>query len=346
MSVWKYKRKDSPYFWIGFYDPATGSKGKPYSTKTRNAKLADLQVKEKERQLERQRNEQIIVKPAASGMLFSEAFELYKQDRRNSGKALTEGTEHTYGTALNYLYAACGNKAIYKYTRDDFYKFAESMNALKHNTKSTNASKINAIFRFLTAEKYLKENPFRRIAPKQKEFRVLDDKEVKRIRDYAHKTMYGALVDFQLLTAFRIAEALSVNAKNIKHGRILVDAKGGGMRAIPVSAELQSWLDKYFKDNDIARGSDTKLFNFSYQDAQFFWHTINKDLELGPGVASHALRKYALTKMANSGVPIQYVKEYAGHADIKTTMQYYIKNDMDKMADELNKKVVFLDDKV
>jgi integrase len=342
MSAWKYKRKDSPYWWIGWYDPATGEKGKPYSTKTRNEREASLMVKEKERELLRKANEQSIITPARTAIKFSEAFELYKQDKRNSQKSFTEGTIGTYTRALKYLYKSCGDKPVHKYDRSDYHKFINSMSSLSHNTKALNSSNVYAIFRFLTSEKFIKENPFKRLPLKQKEFTVLTDAEVGAIRSYAASTKYASLIDFQILSAFRLDEAVNCRTKNIRDGRISVKAKGGKMRSIPISDEMQAWLDCYFMKSGIKKGGDVRLFNFPYKHAVNFWSKLKRDLNLGRGRSSHALRKYTLTNMANSGVPINYVMEYAGHTDIKTTLQYYVKNDLNLIAGELNKKVVFI----
>jgi integrase/recombinase XerD len=342
-SAWKYKRKDSPFWWIGFY--TNGKKGKPFSCKIKNERQAELYRKDYERELTKKENEQLVRVPENAGMLFSEAFELYKQDRRNSGKELTEGTITTFKIAFKHLYGSCGDKPVYKYTREDFNIFVRDMDNLKQNSRATNAVKVNAVFNFLVKEKYLNENPFKHIQAKWNVFEVLSDAQIKTIREYASQTKFADLVDFQLLTAFRLDEAKNVNAKNIKDGRIMVKAKGGHMRSIPISDELKIWLDNYYRKMNIAPESDELLFKYKRHCANEFWRRVNKNCGLKKGIASHALRKYTLSKMANAGIPINFVKEYAGHTDIKTTLKYYIKNDLDKIAQELNNKIKILDNK-
>ena len=46
--------------------------------------------------------------------------------------------------------------------------------------------------------------------------------------------------------------------------------------------------------------------------------------------------------MANAGVPINFVKEYARHSDIKTTLKYYVSINLLKMAPVINEKVSLL----
>ncbi|MHB1686117.1 MAG: tyrosine-type recombinase/integrase [Ignavibacteriaceae bacterium] len=56
---------------------------------------------------------------------------------------------------------------------------------------------------------------------------------------------------------------------------------------------------------------------------------------------SNDLRKYCLSELANHGVAINFVKEYAGHNSINTTLKYYIRVDEKKMKTEIDEKVNF-----
>jgi integrase/recombinase XerD len=339
--AYKYKRKGSPFWYVGYYDPATGKKAKPFSTKTNNAKIADTKVKEIEETVEKNKIER--VKLRNSDILLSKAFEIFVIDRRNTKYKYRERTVNTYQNALKYVYKSCGDKAISKYNRNDYYLFSSSMEKLAHNSKSLYAEKIYTLFKFFVSEKFIYDNPFKRIAEVKKIFELLTETEIKLIREYASKTKFLDVIDFMILSAFRINEVLNLKASDITDSKIIInEAKGNKTRSIPITNEMKKYLKYYMNKKNIKKGEDVLLFNFTVDNIFRFWARCRKAKHLRHDITSHSLRKYTLSNMANNGVSINFVMAYAGHESIKTTMKYYIKNDPEKMINEIDGKIKFI----
>jgi integrase/recombinase XerD len=344
--AYKFKREGSPYYWIGWYDPKIKKKGKPICTKTKNAREADKLVDRFEDTLEEERKNSAIEIPDSKLLTRSQAFQKYVQDKINIGKPFSGLTLENYNNAFKYLDAACGDKLVYEFSKSDYDTFAQYLSAavyrgrkLSQNTKAVYTKCVYAFFRWLKEEKYLPENPMKRIVETGKEFRIITEAELGKIRRYAMDTKFNLLIEFMIISAFRSHEALKLKYSDIEENVIRVKRKGGKYDCIVILPEMRTFLDKLPGSDD----ANELVFPYSYDSLHRFWERMKKMKRLRDDIVPHDLRKYCLSKMANSGVPINWVQEYAGHNDLKTTQKYYIRNDKDKMREEINKKVTILE---
>lgn len=330
-----FKRKNSKYWQIGWYDPHTGKSGKPVSSKTVNRRDAERKLKEFEKDLQQRHLEDNFKLPGDRNLLLSDVFKLYVQDRANIGKQYSPLTLESYKIALDkYFYPSCGDKKLYLYGRDDYHQFVSAMAGISQNSRAIYTKRLYALFKWLAVEGYIHGNPMKRVEEEEKEFRILSCDEFYTLLDYASKSKYYYLVKFLALSAFRIQEALNIKSSDIEEKIIRVKGKGSKYASIPITAEMREFLEN---ELPVPEDKDALIFPHSYDMVHRFWVRLRKATGLECTV--HDIRKYCLSEMANSGVPINFVKNYARHSDIKTTLKYYIRVDASKMTDEIDAKV-------
>lgn len=328
-----YKHSSGYYhFRLGPKEARLINKPERFSTSTKSKKLAD----EKLRQLKKE----IAVADISSGavaapgsILFSEAFEQLKQDKISDGKPYNTETLELYDRALKYFYISCGDRPAASYKRTDFHAFAEGMRegGLSQNSQAMYSARIHTIFNWMQREGHIQHNPFKLVAPENKLITIRSKQEIDALFNYAKGKKFEPILKFMYLSAFRATEAVNLRFEDIKKDRIIVKGKGGKNSWIPITKELQKFL------STLPKKKTGKVFNVSYHGIRYFFYRAEK--QIGFRFYSHDLRKYRISLMANAGVNIFFVKNYARHSNIKTTLKYYAGADLEKMKDEIDKKL-------
>jgi integrase len=151
--------------------------------------------------------------------------------------------------------------------------------------------------------------------------------------------LFSVLFRFLLDTGFRVGEALSLTDKHIEiiDGRVFAllraeETKTAKPRLQPLSDEIVgelNWLR--------AHSGGGKLFPIKQSTMWYMWSTIRDHLRKSgtniDDVVLHSLRHTCLTRLAKLGHPIDRIADWAGHANIATTIKYYRHLDP---ADKLN----------
>lgn len=328
---YKYTRGGSPFYYIGFTTKEKKLGYKDYSTKLKNAKQADailadlkIDIREKKKKASYKKVEHLTIE---------QAFKIYCQDRASQGAKYSQLTINNYQFAIMHLNNAVGAKEISAYTRQDYYTFVEYLSKDRsQNTKAIYTRSLYALFRWLQLNGYITQNNFKRVKEVTKPLRILTHAEMKTILNYARATKYFNIVKFIVLSAFRKNEAVNVKWGDIKKTTIHVRGKGDKIASIPIIKPMADFLAT------LKRGdAKDKLFDISEDMVYRFWSRCKHKTKIA--ATTHDLRKFTLSEMANSGVPINFVKEYARHTDLKTTLQYYIQADKEKMGAWINKRV-------
>jgi integrase len=334
-----FKRKNSPYYYIAWYDTETKKAGKPISTKCKDKREAEKFKKRWIEKKEADEKEGIIKRPLTMDTLVK----LYIQDKENAGKPLKQGTIELIEKTLKRLYKVIPRELeINQYKKQHYNTFVESLKDISQNTKSIYTNKLYALFRYALKEKYIREITFGRVAEEEKEILIITDDEAKHIITKAKDSIYYDLFRFLFSSAFRVHEALKLKKEDIRDGYIYVLGKGNKMAHIPITSGIKIVLDEMnldkYKVNDL-------LFPFQYDAVRMFLKRLRKNENnkegINPIITIHDIRRYCLSRMANSGVPINFVKSFARHSNIETTLKYYVKTDMEKMEQEINSKVDF-----
>lgn len=151
---------------------------------------------------------------------------------------------------------------------------------------------------------------------------------------------FRALIRFLLDTAARLGEATGVTKEDIE-ARTLTDTKTGAQRGVTF-VHFRRYRTKNDKPRQLplaqatinelpylllAAAPDGRIFPFLPATVWYMWDNIRDDMAAQgfdiSDVVLHSLRHTKLTRMAKAGVDILKISKWAGHSDIKVTVDHY-----------------------
>lgn len=196
---------------------------------------------------------------------------------------------------------------------------------------------LKAMMNWAIAKGYRSDTPFKRgnvnVIPMFREFprnrRLTGDEESRLIA--ACGPRLRALVIALLETACRVGEILNLQWKQIRwdHNEIYLpgpDVKGQRDRFVPISQGLRASLEmlrhdaagREFGPNAFVFGTETGKKIKSMKTA---WRLACRRAGID-GLSIHDLRREAASSLHESGMPLAYVSEFLGHAQLTTTSRY------------------------
>ncbi|MEZ0361770.1 MAG: tyrosine-type recombinase/integrase [Hydrogenobacter sp.] len=159
--------------------------------------------------------------------------------------------------------------------------------------------------------------------------KALSKEEVREILSAVSGTKYEKIYVLFLYSGIRLSEYLSLREDNFyqdKSGllwiRLLPDmTKRRKERLVPVlgstkeetyavTDRLLAWIESYDENFRVKRGS-----------LQVFTNRLSH--RLGIPFSLHSFRHTYITNLVNSGFPAEVVKEFAGHSNVRTTIDIY-----------------------
>lgn len=153
--------------------------------------------------------------------------------------------------------------------------------------------------------------------------------EIPMLLDGINDVAVKLVVEFMSHTACRISETLGVELRNIEregsHCRVTITGKGNKERDVFIPSELYRRIVKQL-------GSERWLFEHTWYgkrkpyNARSMTTRIGDWTEhiLGRRLSAHALRHSCLTHLyVDQGVDIKTVSQFAGHASVSTTLDFY-----------------------
>lgn len=335
-----YKPKNSKTFRIGF---KVEGKFKSLTTGTTDYSEAKKFKKdfEAKQRLNLFRND--FQRPEDHRFKLSDALQIFLDQ-----KQLAEKSIQSYKTAVDHLVASSGDKYLFQFSNKDFFKLIDRFKKIQTRTKTplsknsmANYSRhLFALFNFLVKENFIKENPIRKIAGERKEVEPIPAADLEKILDHLKKKKMIKqfnLIKLIYLCAFRISEAIRAEVEDFDLIRKTVqikNEKGKRVDLIPMPDDLYQFL--LFADLPKAG----RLFNYKSTDStKSFWKNAND--ACGLKYSLHQIRKARGTDLANAGVEPLFVQKFMRHNDFRTTQQYYLKIDINKAADDINRKIAF-----
>jgi integrase/recombinase XerC len=141
-----------------------------------------------------------------------------------------------------------------------------------------------------------------------------------------------ALLELLYGSGLRVAETtgLTLQAVDLRRGRVLVRGKGDKEREVPMSDDavdaLAAWIARG-RPVLAASGSDAVFFNrrrkpLGPRDARRVVERYGQRLLPGRRVTPHTLRHSYATHLLEGGADIRAVQELLGHASVATTQRY------------------------
>ncbi len=256
---------------------------------------------------------------------------------------LSPATHCLYITAFKNLLSFLGNKPIKLITTKELDNYKNKRaNEIRKATVNIELCCIKAIFNLALKWDFINSNPAKEVKKfkiEEREILSFSDTELKILFDAIPEGNIRNIVLFALNTGCRINEILNVQIKdiNLKEKVLTImnkddfRTKSGRIRQIPVSDALETLLrgllgqeTNVFELND----PETYLFVNSKRckyDKNFISKKFKEYLRMA-GLPEkfhfHCLRHTYITNLVKAGANINYIKQIAGHADLKTTENY------------------------
>ena len=158
----------------------------------------------------------------------------------------------------------------------------------------------------------------------------LDKPEIEALIQAAAHPQAVLLMLMQWRAGLRVSEALAVGVADLKLDSerptlTVRQAKGGRTRVVPVHDELSSALSNAIAYGQVRHG---RLIQVTRSTA---WRWVRDAAEqameiggmsVGRKVGTHTLRHSAARHWLSSGIPINVVSRWLGHAGLQTTLVY------------------------
>jgi len=322
-----YKRGDKNVFYMNF--TVNGVRVFRSTGKFTKKEAKQVEAIEKQKLLD---EEKMTPQERASKTLLLKAVDTVYEVQWKHGK----DSERSYARGKN-LAGIIGNVPLGSINEDAVLKLVQTL-----DKKEAEAGTIN---RYLAALKTIMrkfKQPVDHIKLRKERkgrIRTVNRDEEKRIIDLLRDTKHNKrrqfyyevadLVEVLVDSGLRLGEALALDYESINFETNLMSIwfnKGDRPRSIPMTSRVRSILER-------RKSNGPKPFNLEPYQAENAWRWVRRELKLEHDVqfVLHCLRHTTCSRLLNKGIDVITIKEWMGHADIKTTM-IYMHLDPNKLA--------------
>ncbi|MFM7859067.1 MAG: tyrosine-type recombinase/integrase, partial [Flammeovirgaceae bacterium] len=194
-------------------------------------------------------------------------------------------------------------------------------------------------FNWLQELNIIEENPMSALhfeKPVSKAHEVLTREEITSLYEACGTMKERAILHVYYGCGLRRNEGTKLNVGDVQfRNRMLYvrEGKGGKGRAIPMTEKVSEELKAYCYQERKSKPNETAFF-VSFRGTRLHGQSVNKELKklctaarIGKEVSLHSLRHSIATHLLESGLSVEYVREFLGHANLETTQRYtQIKN--------------------
>jgi integrase len=177
-------------------------------------------------------------------------------------------------------------------------------------------------------EKFIADNPFRRTKETTSNPEVIPLADFERIVSIVSNREIATLFRFLLLTGLRIGEALTLEWSDIDYDGMLLHVKNEKAKRRDTIPLLPAALEHLHG----IRQRHHRPFRYTYQYVLRVWTAAC--LRVGVKYRLHSIRRTCATMLSQSVSPFT-LQKYLRHSDIKITLKYYVRDDMERMRGEL-----------
>lgn len=323
-------RKRNNIFHIVYYDDF--GKKKSFSTKTNNRTTANYQLRKFNAQKELNLPFEIYGQDKTERIAFSIAYKEFI-----NSKERTADTIRSYDGIKNRWIQIVGEKFVKYYTPEDCKKFVTSLSKLSKNSLESYTRQLSIIFNFFVKKNYISENPIEITKGSLKEPQPMTLGDYEKIRKYfLDRKMIKQynLVSLIFFNALRVSEGIFMRGEDFDFENKLVyirNSKGKRIDMIPMLKDAEEFLRTM-------NMPDGRLFDYTSRDSfKTVWNGARHKTNVTNTV--HSLRKARGTQLANLGVEPLFLQKFMRHRDIKTTLKFYVKMDLNNMRERINGKI-------
>lgn len=313
-----YKRGDKGVFYMNF----TVNGVRVFRSTEKYTKKEAKQVEANERQKMLDEEKRTPQEKAAKTLLLNAVDSVYEVQWKHG-----KDSERSYARGKN-LAGIIGNVALGSINEDIVLKLVQAL-----DKREAEAGTIN---RYLAALKTIMrqfKQPVDHIKLRKERkgrIRTVSRDEEKMIIDLLRNTKHNKRRQFYYETAdlvevlvdsgLRLGEALALDYESINFETNLMTIwinKGDRPRSIPMTSRVRSVLER-------RQSNGNRPFKLASYQAENAWRWVRKEMKLehDEQLVLHCLRHTTCTRLLNKGIDVVTIKEWMGHADIKTTMIY------------------------
>ena len=197
---------------------------------------------------------------------------------------------------------------------------------------------IRSFFRFLSREKYIKNNPADSVfTPKldKKLPEFLDPEKIIKLitaptRDNITGARDRAILEVLYSTGMRVSELVGLNQEDIDHISWVAKVRGKGKkeRITLLGKEAQRALDNYMKEKQLAGHKSNALFlnkrgtRLTDRSVRRIVDKYIRQCSIEQKISPHSIRHSFATHLLNNGADLRSVQELLGHKNLSTTQIY------------------------
>jgi integrase/recombinase XerD len=201
---------------------------------------------------------------------------------------------------------------------------------------------LKLFFNWLQELRLLEENPMSALhfeKPTSKAHEVLTREEVTSLYEACETLKERAILHVYYGCGLRRNEGVKLNINDIQFRNKMLyvrEGKGGKSRAVPMTEKISEELKAYCyqerksKPNELAFLINQRGTRLHGNDANKLLRAIIQKsdvLHLATKVSLHSLRHSIATHLLESGLSVEYVRDFLGHAYLESTQRYtHIKN--------------------
>lgn len=269
---------------------------------------------------------------------------------------VSNNTFLSYKNTFNNFIRLIGDKEVFAITKVDFEDFkikrSKEVNRVSSNIDIRN---IKAIFNKLVELELLeisKASTLKQFKIEKKKVLAIDPRDIVNIINITTNQQLKQIIKFTLFTASRISEVLNVKIKDLDFDKKILNIyqqKTNCFKTIPITDAIAELLNEIINSDNKSNifsliDPESYLFHKKLKNNLFIklrsdtvskqFKRILRKLNLNEDFKFHSLRHTSITELLKNNVPLNVVKEIAGHKSISTTMNYSHVN-----SDDLRKAV-------
>jgi integrase/recombinase XerD len=272
-----------------------------------------------------------------------EVLELWK---RNLERTKSERTTLSYLRHVRCFIETTGIKdqdELLRVSSSQIFNYIDSV-SLGPSSLLANLSALRHFFRFLARREFIDRDKFADIEQAIEEAReevntkkdpvypkALTKEQVSRIMNAVKGKRYEKVYSLFLYSGIRLGEYEKLDKESFyldksgilwiklkphmtkrRKGRIAPVLGSNKEETLKATEKILRWLENYEENFCVKRGV-----------LQVYTDRLSKRLDIPFSI--HSFRHTYITNLVNSGFPVEVVKEFAGHASVKTTIETYYK---------------------
>lgn len=195
---------------------------------------------------------------------------------------------------------------------------------------------LKVFFSWLEQNGEITENPisvmkFKRPTPNHRE--PFTQAEINALFDACENLRETALLHLFYSCGLRRSEGIKLDIRDIHFKEQILyvrEGKGVKRRAVPLPVKVSKALENYYlKERTVKNSKDHQAFMLNRLGLRMSGNTYNRELKeiaskagINREISLHYLRHSIATHLLETGLSIEYVRDFLGHSHLETTQIY------------------------